>query len=74
MLLRLPSFYHSTNPALPDKPEVILFFDKNIKKCFYHGVSHRAAYGGEDSMEQHFQRLRRLRRILRRNKTISSFY
>ena len=33
-----------------------------------------AAYGGEDSMEQHFRRFRRLRRISRRNKTISLFY
>ena len=61
--LLIPLFHH-----------LILFFHKNIFKCFYHGVSHRAAFGGEDSMEQHFQRLCRLRRRMRHNKTILSFY
>ena len=41
---------------------------------FYHGVSCRTAFGGEDRIEQHFQRFCRLRRILRRNKTMKSFY
>ena len=29
---------------------------KTFKKCFDHGVLRRAAYDGEDRMEQHFQR------------------
>ena len=41
---------------------------------FYHAAERRAAFGGKDSIEQHFQRLYRLRRKMRRNKTIQSFY
>ena len=39
---------------------MMLFFHKNILKCFYHGALRRAAYGDKDSIEQHFQRLKPL--------------
>ena len=63
----------STPVCLPNGTEIAYLrcgqvVDESCGKPDFRAIA--SACGGEDRIEQHFQRLCRLRRILRRNKTI----